>query len=162
MLSCTVQVSHEVCQIFVSSVCLLVGVTLVDKNKAVICCLLATSAIMLTEKKKRKRKMRSKMWYLERNISCVVEETIRFPEWTAHFSVWKTTGKDISEACAIVCQNCAVYSACPSCMTLHSKIAQFNWECIGLFRQEGKISVLHIFPLGALGKILFPKFFSFF
>jgi len=32
--------------------------------------LLATSAIMLSEKKKRKRKMWSKKWYLERNISC--------------------------------------------------------------------------------------------
>ena len=37
---------------FVSSVCLLVRVTVVDKNKAVVCCLLATSAIMLSEKRK--------------------------------------------------------------------------------------------------------------
>jgi hypothetical protein len=43
---------------------------MVDKNKAVFCCLLATSAIMLSEKKKRKRKMWSKKWYLKRNISC--------------------------------------------------------------------------------------------
>ena len=43
-------------------------VTVVDKNKAVVCCLLATSAIMLSEKKKRKRKMCSKKWYLD--ISC--------------------------------------------------------------------------------------------
>ena len=47
--------------------CLLVRVTVVDKNKAVVCCLLA---IMLSEKEKRKRKMCSKKWYLERNISC--------------------------------------------------------------------------------------------
>ena len=46
----------------------LVRVTMVDKNKAVVCCLLATSAIMLSEKKKRKRKMWKK-WYLKRNIS---------------------------------------------------------------------------------------------
>ena len=46
-------------------------VTVVDKNKAVVCCLLATSAIMLSEKKERKRKMCSKEWYLKRNISCV-------------------------------------------------------------------------------------------
>jgi len=57
---------------FVSSVCLLVRVTMVDKNKAVVCCLLATSAIVLSEKKKRKRKMCSKKWYLERDISCGV------------------------------------------------------------------------------------------
>jgi len=52
-------------------------------------------------------------------------------EWTAQFSVCKTTGKDSFEACAIACQNCAVYSVFPLGMTSHSKIAQFNWECIG-------------------------------
>jgi hypothetical protein len=49
---------------------LLVRVILVDKNKAVVCLLLGTSAIMLSEKKKRKRKMWSKKWYLKRHISC--------------------------------------------------------------------------------------------
>jgi hypothetical protein len=43
---------------------------MVDKNKVVVCCLLATSAIMLSEKEKRKRKMWSKKWYLKRKISC--------------------------------------------------------------------------------------------
>jgi hypothetical protein len=70
MLSGTTQVSHHVSQFFVSSLCLLVGVKMVDKNKAVVCCLLATSAIMLSEKKKSKRKMSSKKWYLKRDISC--------------------------------------------------------------------------------------------
>jgi 3-oxoacyl-(acyl-carrier-protein) synthase len=56
-----------------------------------------------------------------------------FPELTAQFSVWKTTGKDSSEACIIASQNCAVYSVFPSGMTWHSKIAQFNWECIARF-----------------------------
>jgi len=46
--------------------------TMVDKYKAVVCCLLATSAIMLSEKKKRKRKMWSEKWYLKRNILCDV------------------------------------------------------------------------------------------
>jgi hypothetical protein len=46
-----------------------VRVTVVDENKAVVCCLLATLAIMLSEKKK-KRKIWSKKWYLKRNISC--------------------------------------------------------------------------------------------
>jgi hypothetical protein len=50
-------------------VSLLVRVIMVDKNKAV-CCLLATSAIMLSEKKKRKRKMWIKKWYLKKNIPC--------------------------------------------------------------------------------------------
>jgi hypothetical protein len=69
MFSGTTQVSHQVSQ-FVSFVCLLVRVTMVDKNKAVVCYLLATSAIMLSEKKKRNRKMWSKKLYLKRNISC--------------------------------------------------------------------------------------------
>ena len=56
--------------IFVSSVCLLVRVTMVDIKKDVVCSLLATLAIMLSEKKKRKRKMWSKKWYLIRIISC--------------------------------------------------------------------------------------------
>jgi hypothetical protein len=133
---------------FISSLCLLVRVTMVDKNKAVVCCLLASSAIMLSEKKKRKRKMWSKKWYLKRNISCDAhllnelstlrwchrgvgrwtEETVGFAEWTVQFSVRKTTGKDSSRACAIACQNCAVYSVFPSGITSHSKIAQYNWE----------------------------------
>jgi len=70
MFSGTAQVSHQVCQFYVSSVFRLVRVTMVDKNKAVVCCLLATSAIMLSEKRKRKRKMWSKMWYFKRNVSC--------------------------------------------------------------------------------------------
>jgi predicted nucleic acid-binding Zn ribbon protein len=51
-------------------VCRLLHVTMVDKTRAVVCCLLATSAVMLSEKKKRKCKRCSKKWYLERNISC--------------------------------------------------------------------------------------------
>jgi hypothetical protein len=33
----TTQFSHQVCQFFVGAVCLLVRVTMVDKNKAVVC-----------------------------------------------------------------------------------------------------------------------------
>jgi len=40
-----------------------------DKNKAVVCCLLATLAIMLSKQKKRKHKMWNKKWYLKRNIT---------------------------------------------------------------------------------------------
>jgi len=49
-------------------VCLLVWVTMLDKNKAVVCCFIATSAIMLSENKKIKRKMWSKKWYLKKKI----------------------------------------------------------------------------------------------
>jgi hypothetical protein len=70
MFSGTAQVSHQVCKFFcqfcVSSCACVYG----GKNKAVVCCLLATSAVMLSETKKRKRKMWSKKWYLKRNISC--------------------------------------------------------------------------------------------
>jgi hypothetical protein len=70
MFSGTAQVSNQFCQFFCSSFCLLVRVAMVDKNKAVVCCLLSTLAIILSEKKKRKRKMWSKKWYLKRNIAC--------------------------------------------------------------------------------------------
>jgi len=88
--------------------------------------------------------MWSKKWYLKINLSCDVhllnellesdvalrwchrgvgrytEETVGFHEWTAQFCVWKATGKDSSEACVIVCQNCAVYSVFPSDTTSQS------------------------------------------
>ena len=121
-----------------------------NKNKAVVCCLLATSAIMLSGKKKRKHNMRSKKWrssfwkvdclemmpswYRQVNwgncgIPCV--NTVGFHVWTAQLFVWNKTGNDSSEVCAIACQNCTVYTVFPSGMKSHSKIDQFNWECIG-------------------------------
>ena len=68
-------------------------------------------------------------------------ETVGFPELTAQFSVWKTTGKCRSKACAIACQNFPVYSVFPSGMTSHSNIAQFNWEFIGRFTGSKAITV---------------------
>jgi len=70
MFSGTAQVSHHFASFFVHSVCLLVCVTMVDKNSAAVCCLLATLAKMLSNKKKKKRKLWSKKWYLKRNLSC--------------------------------------------------------------------------------------------
>jgi hypothetical protein len=43
---------------------------MMDKNNAVVCRLLATSAIMLPENNKRNRKTWSKNWHLKRNLSC--------------------------------------------------------------------------------------------
>jgi len=63
----TTQLSHQVCQIFVSCLCLLVRVNMVEKNKAVFVSHIGHNVIL---KKKRKRKMWSKKWYLKRNISC--------------------------------------------------------------------------------------------
>jgi hypothetical protein len=45
-------------------------VTVVGNNRAVVFCLLATSAILLSGKEKRNSKMRSEKWNLERDISC--------------------------------------------------------------------------------------------
>jgi hypothetical protein len=63
--------------------CLLVRVTMVDVNKAVVCCLLVTLAIILSEKKKRKRKMWIKKCYLKRNIPCDAPA-----EWIARKGCW--------------------------------------------------------------------------
>jgi hypothetical protein len=98
--------------------------------------------------------MWSKKWYLKRNISCdahllneLLETDVPWDDgivvsagklrklWGSLSelcsSVWQTTLKDSSEACAIACQNCAVYSVFMSGMTSHCKIAQFNWQFIG-------------------------------
>jgi hypothetical protein len=45
-------------------------VTTVDKNKASVCSLLATLAIILSKKKKSQHKIYSKRWYLKNNIKC--------------------------------------------------------------------------------------------
>jgi hypothetical protein len=110
--------------------------------------------------------MCSKKWYLKRNISCdahllneLIETDVpwddavvvsagklrklwRFPERTAQFCAWKTTRKDNSEACAIAFQNCAVYSVFPPGMSSHSKISQFNCECIGRLKSQYVFAVL--------------------
>jgi hypothetical protein len=78
MSSITAQVSRPVCHFFVNSVCLLVCVTMVDENKVVVCCFLATSSLMISEKKKIKRKIWSKKWYLKSNISRDTEKNVGF------------------------------------------------------------------------------------
>jgi len=130
---------------------------MMDKNKAVVCCLLATSAIMLSENNKGKSKIWSKKWYLKRNISCdahLLHELLgtecleMMPSWCRQGN-W---GK-----CGIPWVNCAVlcvkddwkgqfwglrYSlsklrsllSFPSGMTSHSKLAQFDWECLARFK----------------------------
>jgi hypothetical protein len=155
MFSGTAQVSQQVCQFLflVSSVCLLVRVTMVDKSKAVVCCLLATWAIMLSKKKKRKRKMCSKKWHLKRNISCdahLLDELLETDVlWDDAIVVWagklRKLWDSLSELRSSLCETrlertvlraallpvktAQFYSVFPSGMTSHSKIAQFNWEC---------------------------------
>jgi len=116
---------------------------------------------MLSEKKKRKRKMWSKKWYLKNNISCdthllnelldvnvswddaVVVSAGKLRKLWDSLSVWKTPGKDSSEACVVTCQNSAVYAVFPSGMTSHSKIAQFNCECIGRLMRHAIDSLIY-------------------
>ena len=154
MFSGTAQVSHQVCQFFVSSVCLLVRVTVVDKNKAAVCCLLATSAIMLSEQKKRKRKMCSKKWYLKRNISCgghLLNELLETDvAWDGAIVVsagklrklWDSLSELLSSVCEMRLEKqlwglryCLSKLRCLLCissgMTSHRKIAWFKWGCIG-------------------------------
>jgi len=71
--------------------------------------------------------------WCHRGVGRWTEETVGFPEWTAQFSVSKTAGKDSSEACLLKLRSLLSF---PSGMSSHSKIAQFNWECIGRFRHR--------------------------
>ena len=54
MFSGTAQISHQVCQFLFGQffVCSCVCVAVVDKNRAAVCCFLATSVIILSEKRK--------------------------------------------------------------------------------------------------------------
>ena len=54
MFSDTAQVSPSGLSVFLTVLCLLVRVTVVDKNKAVVCCLLATSGHNVIRKEERK------------------------------------------------------------------------------------------------------------
>ena len=99
MFSGTAHVFHQVCQFFLSVLCVFLRVWL---------------------------------WWIKQGCRLLFAS----PGWTEQFYVWKTTGKDCSEACCIACQNCTVYSVFPSGMTSHSKIAQFKWECIAPFRSK--------------------------
>jgi len=81
----------------------------------------------------------SSVFLLVRVTMVDINKAVGFPEWTAQFSVWKTTGKVGSKVCAIVCQNCAVHSVFSSDMTSHSKIAHFNSECIAPFRHRSEL-----------------------
>ena len=132
-------------------------VTMVDKNKAVVCCLLSTSAIMLSENKK-KSKMWSKMWYLKRNISCDAHLQNELLEtdmlWDDGIVVsagnlrklWDSLSEMRSSLCEKRLERTFLRSApltvktaqfnqfFPPGMTSHSKISQFNWECIARLR----------------------------
>jgi len=66
---------------------------MVDKNKALVCCLIATSAIMLSEKKKRKRKMWSSVRTHIRNRALFTTQhnttrhAVTIPNWNSVINV---------------------------------------------------------------------------
>jgi len=146
---------------FVSSLCLLVRVTMVDKNKAIVCCLLATLAMILSEKNKRKCKMWSKKWYLKRNISYDAHLLDELLETDAPWddAIMVSAGKmrklwdSLSELRSSLCEKRLEKTVLRpallpvktaqftqfflSGMTSHSKITQFNWEC------KGHLTVFH-------------------
>jgi hypothetical protein len=154
MFSGTTQVSHQVCHFFCQFCVSLVRVTMVDKNKAVVCCLLATSAVMLSERKKIKRKMWSKKWHLRRNISCDAHLLNELLETDVPWddAIVVSAGKlrklwdSLSELRSSLCErrlertvlqpalspvNTAQFTQFFRQVWRHSKIAQFNWECTG-------------------------------
>ena len=130
---------------------------MVDKNKIVVCCWLATSAIMLSEKKKRKSKMWSKKWYLKRNMSCDAHLLNELLETDVPWddAIVVSAGKlrkllnSLSALRISLCEGRLERAVLRpallpvktaqfthfflSGMTSHSEIAQFNWECIGRF-----------------------------
>jgi SUMO ligase MMS21 Smc5/6 complex component len=70
MFAGTAQVFDQVCHFFVSSVCLLVRVTMVDKNKTRLLFASHIGHNVIQKEGKKKRKMWRKKRYLKRNISC--------------------------------------------------------------------------------------------
>ena len=172
MFSDTEQVSHQVCQFFfVSSVCLLVRVTLLNKNKAVVCCLLATSAIMLSEKKKIKRKMWSEKWYLKRSISCDADLLNELLETNVPWddAIVVSAGKlrkmwdSLSELRSCLCERRLERTVVrppllpvktaqftpffPSGIMSHCKVAQFNWECTGRWMPKAGLMVFFVIKI---------------
>jgi len=101
--------------------------------------------------------MWNKNWYSKKNISCVAHLLNGLLEtgvsWD--YAIVVSAGRvrklwdSPSEVGSSICErrqfwglrhclsNCALYSVSQSGMTSHSKIAQFNWECIG--RLRGKL-----------------------
>ena len=143
--------------------CLLVRVAMVDKNKAVVCCLLATSAIMLSEKKKRKRKIWSKKWHLKRNVSWVarllnewlekdVEDYINYLRTNEQtFKLWyslielrsflceRRLERTVLRPALLPMKLCNLLSFSVRYDVTH-KIAQFDWECIASLRAQYEVN----------------------
>jgi hypothetical protein len=122
---------------------------------------------MLSEKKKRKRKVWSEKWYLKRNVSCDVHLLNELLETDVPWddAIVVAAGKlrklwdSLSELRSSLYERrlerqfwglryclskLRSLLSLTSGMTSHSKIAQFNWECVGRFRLL-RIGRIHLF-----------------
>jgi hypothetical protein len=108
MFSGTAHGSHQVCQFFLSVLCVFFCVRLVDKHTAVVCCLLATSAIMLSEKKKGNRKINDLEASLNARVASLLSILECWVPWDDAIvvsagklrKVWDT----LSELCSFQCE----------------------------------------------------------
>jgi len=117
--------------------------------------------------------MLSKKWYFKMNISCDAHHLNELLETDVPWddAIVVSAGKlrklwdSLSEMRSSLCErrlemtalrpalslvkNCAVYSVFPSGMMSHSKIAQFNWVCIGRFNALNSFTFVdYISPVG--------------
>jgi hypothetical protein len=76
---------------------------MMDKDKGIICCLLASLAIMLSKKKK-KHKMWSKKWYLKRNIPCDIHLLNELLETDVSAGKLRKLWDSLSELCSYLCE----------------------------------------------------------
>ena len=140
--------------------CLVVCVTMLDKNKAVVCSLLATSAIMSPEKKKRKRKIWSKKWCLKRNISCdslLLNELLETDvPWDDAIVVsagkWRKLWDYLGELCSSMCERRLERTVLRPAL-LPVKTAQFTQ----FFRQVWRHTVKSLFNSECTARLRYFK-----
>ena len=125
---------------------------MVDKNKSLVCCLLATSAIMLSEKRKESLKcgVRSGIWKGIYHAMLICWMNVPWDDAIVVSAgklrkLWDSLSELRSSLCEIQLERTVLSPALlpvktaqfthffPSGMMSHSKISQFNWECIGRF-----------------------------
>jgi hypothetical protein len=155
MFSGTAQVPIRFVSFFVSSVCLLVRVTMVDYNKAVVCCLPATSAIMLSEKKKRKRNGNDLYASMNARVASLVFILEDWVPWDDVIMVsagklrklWDSLSELRSSLCERRLERTILWPALLPVKTAdftqfsrqvwrHTVKSLFNWECTGRLRWE--------------------------
>ena len=150
MFSGTAQFSHHICRDFVPSVCLLLRVTLVDRIKSVVWCLLPSLTIMFSEKRNESLNYGVKYptWkgiYRGKHIrwmnlapwnDAIVVSVVKLRKLCDSLS--ELRGSLCERRLEITFLRTMVFSIKTAQFTqfsvrydFTSKIAQLNWECIG-------------------------------